>query len=402
MWLESMPAMRSMQNCGTGRVQSCAPSEGEPFVPFSIERNDIAHVHADVLVNAANEQLAPGGGVCGALFASAGFDRMNAACRAVGHCPTGAAVATPGFDLPCKWVVHAVGPVWRGGAHGEERQLRSCYQSIFAEVERLGAHSVAYPLISAGIFGYPKAEALRVAREETAAFLDRIDDDIRVTLVVFSRDVILAGGSLLTGLQEFIDDAYVESSPHARRRMEERETLPNWVLEDEELAPLPPVPSTQPSAPSSAYFAAALEQATFGAEPEHECGPESEPKSTDLDDLLNNLDKPFSTTLLALIDARGMTDVQVYKRANISRQLFAKIRANASYRPTKPTAVALALALELDYDQTQDLLSRAGLTLSHSSKFDVIIEFFIDRGVYDIFRVNEALFAYDQPLLGSM
>ena len=363
-------------------------------MPFSIERNDIARVHADVLVNAANEQLAPGGGVCGALFASAGFDRMNAACRAIGRCPTGGAVATPGFDLPCKWVVHAVGPVWRGGAHGEERQLRSCYQSVFAEVERLGAHSVAYPLISAGVFGYPKAEALRVAREETAAFLDRVSDDVQVTLVVFSRDVILAGGSLLADLQEFIDDAYVESSPHVRRRMEERESLPDWVLEDEELAPAPPVPPAQASASLSTYPAAALERATFGAEPE--------PKSADLADLLNNLDEPFSTTLLALIDARGMTDAQVYKRANISRQLFAKIRANASYRPTKPTAVALALALELDYDQTQDLLSRAGLTLSHSSKFDVIVEFFIDRGVYDIFRVNEALFAYDQPLLGSM
>ena len=377
-------------------------------MPFSIERNDIAHVHADVLVNAANERLTPGGGACGALFAAAGFDRMDAACRAIGHCPTGGAVATPGFDLPCRWVVHAVGPVWSGGAHGEEQQLRSCYRSIFAEVERLGAHSVAYPLISAGVFGYPQAEALRIAREETTEFLDRVDDDVRVTLVVFSRDVILAGGSLLADLQEFIDDAYVESSPHVRRRMEERDSLPDWVLEDEEMAPAPQVPSAQMSASLSAHPAAALERVSFGAEPEPEPEPDQESglvpetKSADLADLLDNLDEPFSTTLLALIDARGMTDAQVYKRANISRQLFAKIRANASYRPTKPTAVALALALELDYDQTQDLLSRAGLTLSHSSKFDVIIEFFIDRGVYDIFRVNEALFAYDQPLLGSM
>ena len=363
-------------------------------MPFSIERNDIAHVHADVLVNAANERLAPGGGVCGALFSAAGFDRMDAACRAIGQCPTGSAVTTPGFNLPCRWVVHAVGPAWRGGAHGEEQQLRSCYQSIFAEVERLGASSVAYPLISAGIYGYPQAEALRIAREETAAFLDRVDDDVRVTLVVFSRDVIRAGGSLLADLQEYIDDAYVEASPHIRRRMEERESLPDWVLEDEALSPTAPAPSAQMSAPSSPYTAAALECMSFGSEPQ------SQP--ADLADLLAHLDEPFSTTLLALIDARGMTDAQVYKRANISRQLFAKIRANAGYRPTKPTAVALALALELDYDQTQDLLSRAGLTLSRSSKFDVIIEFFIDRGVYDIFRVNEALFAYDQPLLGSM
>ena len=134
-------------------------------MPFSIVRNDISRMGADVLVNAANERLAPGGGVCGALYAAAGFDRMLEACRAIGGCPTGGAVTTPGFDLPCRWVVHAVGPVWGGGGHGEEALLRRCYQSVFAEVERLGAESVAFPLISAGIYGYPVAEALEVARE---------------------------------------------------------------------------------------------------------------------------------------------------------------------------------------------------------------------------------------------
>lgn len=129
-------------------------------MPFSIVRNDIAHVRADVLVNAANERLAAGGGVCGAIFEGAGASRMAAACAQIGHCPTGSAVTTPGFDLPCRWVVHAVGPVWRGGTHGERELLRNCYRSVFAEVARLGATSVAFPLISAGIFGYPVREAL--------------------------------------------------------------------------------------------------------------------------------------------------------------------------------------------------------------------------------------------------
>lgn len=344
-------------------------------MPFTIERNDIAKVHADVLVNAANEQLAPGGGVCGALFEGAGYQQMLAACRAIGRTPTGSAAVTPGFDLPCRWVVHAVGPVWRGGAHGEEQLLRESYRSTFAEVVRLGASSVAFPLISAGIYGYPIRDALRIAREETAAFLDE-HDDVRATLVVFTRDVIVQGGRHLADLRAYIDDTYVESSPHMRCRMDE---VPHMdasamVQMDAMVAP--------GRAPETVFAGAPRDK-------------------NELADLLDHLDEPFSTTLLALIDARGLTDAQVYKRANISRQLFAKIRSNPAYKPTKPTAVALGMALELTYDELQDLLARAGLTLSRSSKFDVIIEFFVMRGDYDIFDVNGALFAFDQPLLGS-
>lgn len=361
-------------------------------MPFSIVRDDIARVEADVLVNAANERLAPGGGVCGALFAGAGYDRMAEACARIGGCPTGRAVATPGFDLPCRWVVHAVGPVWRGGSHGERDALRSCYRSVFAEVERLGARSVAFPLISAGIYGYPPAEALAVAREETAAFLERAED-VQATLVVFSRDVIRAGAGLLDGLRAFIDDAYVEASPFRRRAPQEGAVL----LSDSQMPPLPapgipapdllapaPAASAEPPAPAAAASMASM----------------SAPR--DLADLLDHLDESFSTTLLALIDARGLTDAQVYKRANISRQLFSKIRSNPAYRPTKPTAVALGVALGLTLDELRDLLARAGFALSRSSRFDVIVEFYVARGVYDIFRINEALFAYDEQLLGSI
>lgn len=336
-------------------------------MPYAIVRNDIARVAADVLVNAANERLAPGSGVCGALFAGAGYEQMLAACQKIGYCPTGSAVVTPGFNLPCRWVVHAVGPVWRGGGCHEAELLHACYRSIFAEVVRLEAQSVAYPLISAGIYSFPIDRALAIAREETEAFLDR-HPDVEVTLVVFDRATIRAGGASFAELSSYIDDRYVEESPFTR------------FMSDG-------APSERP--------AAAAPQAVCGA-------PAVAPvESASLDDLLARLDEPFSTTLLALIDARGMTDVEVYKRANISRQLFAKIRAHADYRPKKPTAVALAVALRLNLDETQDLLARAGYTLSHASKFDIIVEYFIARGDYDLFTINEALFAYDQPLLGS-
>ncbi len=336
-------------------------------MPFGIIRDDIAHVRADVLVNAANERLAAGGGVCGAIFAGAGHERMSAACRALGGCPTGGAVTTPGFDLPCRWVVHAVGPIWRGGAHGERARLHVCYRSVFAEVERLGAASVAFPLISAGIFGYPVREALDVARDEAAAFLGRCPD-VEVTLVVFSSDVVAACVADADELRAFIGDEYVAASPfaHGRDRMADlRASLPDGDF------PVPAAPAAAAAAPD------------------------------DLADCLAHLDASFSQALLALIDERGLTDAQVYRRANISRQLFSKIRSHADYRPTKPTAVALAMALGLTLPETQELLAHAGLTLSRSSRFDVIVEFYLSRGVHDVMTVNEALFAYDQPLLGS-
>lgn len=341
-------------------------------MPFSIVRNDIAHVRADVLVNAANERLAAGGGVCGAIFDGAGASEMAAACAQIGRCPTGSAVTTPGFDLPCRWVVHAVGPIWRGGTHGERELLRSCYRSVFAEAARLGADSVAFPLISAGIFGYPVREALDVARAEASAFLDD-HPDVEVTLVVFTRDVVAQGVALLGELREYVDDAYVDGSPHLRDRSAEL-----WEL----CAPEP-----CPAAPPSAAPACAV--------------PGDLGMPDELAERLAHLDASFSEALLALIDERGLTDAQVYRRANLSRQLFSKIRSKPDYRPSKPTAVALALALDLTLPQTQELLAHAGLTLSRSSEFDVIVEFYLARGVHDVMTVNEALFAFDQPLLGS-
>lgn len=353
-------------------------------MPFLIVRDDIARVSADAIVNAANTRLQAGGGVCGALFAAAGAADMQAACDAIGGCPTGSAVSTPAFALDATWVIHAVGPIWRGGLSGEREALRSCYRSVFAEAERLGARSVAYPLISAGIYGFPVDEALAIAREETEAFL-RVHEDVAVTLVMFDRATVRAGGELFDEIDEYIDDEYVEASPHMRRRAE-RLAVEVW----DGAAPGGLADSAAPEAFAAAFGGEAVCAALSAAAPR------------ELDDLLSNLDASFSETLLALIDERGMADAEVYHRANLSRQLFSKIRSNRAYRPTKPTAVALAVALELDPRQTQDLLSRAGLALSRSSKFDVIVRFFLERGVHDVFRINEALFAYDQPLLGSM
>lgn len=378
-------------------------------MPFSIVRDDISRVHADVLVNAANVRLAPGGGVCGALFSAAGFDEMRAACEAIGGCATGDAVATPAFNLPARWCVHAVGPIWRGGRAHEEELLHRCYRSAFARAVELGARSVAFPLISAGIYGFPVERALAIAREEVAAFL-RHHDEVALMLVVFERAVVQMGNALVEQVQEYIDDEYVDSSSFMRRDMGELERELQWAedasaplsVEMAEPVALPEcLQEDDASIAAPRPFVAADIRMPGAAMP----GAPSRAGATldaEIAQLVSTLDAPFSTTLLALIDARGMTDAEVYHRANISRQLFSKIRGNESYRPSKQTVVALAIALELDMSATQDLLARAGFTLSKSSKFDVIVRFFIERGIYDLFQLNEVLFAYDLPLVGSV
>ena len=132
-------------------------------MPFEITRNDLTKMRVDAIVNAANTSLQMGGGVCGAIFGAAGAEKLQAACNPLAPIKTGEAVITPGFDLPAKYVIHAAGPVYRDGNHDEEAQLRSCYTNALDLANKNGCESVAFPLISSGIYGYPKDEALAVA-----------------------------------------------------------------------------------------------------------------------------------------------------------------------------------------------------------------------------------------------
>lgn len=343
-------------------------------MPLEIIRDDIVRVQADAVVNAANSSLAPGGGVCGAIFAAAGFEKMERACRAIGHCEVGQSVLTDGFDLPARYVIHTVGPVWRGGGGQEEVLLRSCYRSALHLAEQAGCKSIAFPLISAGIYGYPEAEAMNVAVSETGAFL--AEHEMQVTLVIFSRTAALLGEGLRGRLQSYIDDHYVDL--HTYSRGEQDWQYRAQQLLEQESACLPLSPMAAAAVPFS--------------------GGKKGKRS--LKDLLLHLDEPFSRMLLRLIDEKGMTDVEVYKRANMDRKLFSKIRREG-YNPSKQTVIALAVALRLNLDETKDLLGRAGYALSSSSKSDVIVEYFIEEGVYDIYAINEALFAFDQRLLGA-
>ena len=329
-------------------------------MPLMIVRNDITKMKVDAIVNAANETLLGGGGVDGCIHRAAG-PGLLAECRTLGGCMTGKAKITKAYHLPCNYVIHTVGPVWNGGKYGEREQLASCYRTSLALAKERGCETVAFPLISSGIFGYPKDQALRVAVDTISEFL--AENDMTVYIVIFDRAAYQIGNKLFADIAAYIDDHYVDTHTNLRRERARRKDV------------------------AESRMLTAYEDAPMAA--------------SGLDEALAHLDAGFSETLLKLIDRSGKKDVEVYKKANVDRKLFSKIRNNPDYKPSKPTAVAFAIALELNLDETRDLIARAGYALGPSSKFDVIIEYFITQRDYDIFRINEALFAFDQSLLGA-
>ena len=329
-------------------------------MPLIIVRNDITKMKVDAIVNAANETLLGGGGVDGCIHRAAGPELL-AECRTLGGCKTGDAKITGAYRLPCRYIIHTVGPVWNGGKYGEREQLASCYRTSLALAKERGCETVAFPLISSGIFGYPKDQALRVAVDTISEFL--AENDMTVYIVIFDRTAYQIGNKLFADIAAYIDDHYVDAHTDSHReRMRRMGVVESRMLTAYEDAPM-----------------------AVGR----------------LDEALAHLDTGFSETLLKLIDRSGKKDAEVYKKANVDRKLFSKIRNNPDYKPSKPTAVAFAIALELNLRETRDLIARAGYVLSPSSKFDVIIEYFIMQRDYDIFKINEALFAFDQSLLGA-
>ena len=338
-------------------------------MPLAIIRNDITKMAVDAIVNAAKESLLGGGGVDGCIHRAAGPELL-AECKTLGGCRTGDAKITKAYRLPCKYVIHTVGPVWQDGKQGEREKLASCYRTSLALAKEHGCETVAFPLISTGVYGYPKDQALRVAVDTIGQFL--MENDMTVYIVIFDRAAYQISGKLFADIAEYIDDHYVDQHGDSRR---ERLYRLKRLKREERLAC---EESAAPCAPMAVGAAGGS-----------------------LDDLLKDMDAGFSETLLTLIDRTGKKDSEIYKKANVDRKLFSKIRNNPDYKPSKATAIAFAIALELDLEETKDLIARAGFALSHSSKFDVIIEYFIQQKKYDIFAINEALFAFDQSLLGA-
>ena len=331
-------------------------------MPLQIVRNDITKMKVDAIVNAANESLLGGGGVDGCIHRAAGPELL-AECETLHGCETGSAKITKGYKLPCKYVIHAVGPRWYDGRHRERELLISCYRTSLMLAKEYGCESIAFPLISSGIFGYPKDQALKVAIDTISSFL--LENEMTVYIVIFDRKAYQISGKLFADIAEYIDDRYVDE--HADSCLDRLSRLRSLEADESVCAPSAPM----------------------------------EAKLLSLDDALGQIDESFSEMLLRKIDEKGMTDAQCYKKANIDRKLFSKIRSDKSYKPSKPTVIAFAIALELPLSEMKDMLMKAGFALSHSNKFDIIVEYFVEHGNYNVFEINEALFAFDQSLIGA-
>lgn len=343
-------------------------------MPFTIVRQDITKMNVDAIVNAANTELRMGGGVCGAIFKAAGAAQLQAACDELAPLKTGEAVITPGFNLPAKYVIHAAGPVYREwSVERSEQLLRAAYINSLKRAVENKCQRIAFPLISSGIYGYPRDEALQVAISAIHDFLD--DHELEIILVVYDKSAFTLSQELLGHVEDYLNEHYVDVEPRTRRPL----------LDVERIA------LAEAKAEADLHYDQLLEEKQSHAF--------LVPAS--IEQVIDDLDEPFSEMLLRLIDAKGMTDVAVYKRANLDRKLFSKIRSGKGYMPSKRTAIALAIALRLSLEETDDLLARAGYTLSRAVLFDVIVSYFIVHGKYDIFTINTVLFAYDQPLLGA-
>lgn len=331
-------------------------------MPLQIVRNDITAMHVEAIVNATNVKLTQGGGVCGAIFQAAGAMQLQEECDRIRQCDVGQAVITSGYSLPAKHIIHTVGPVWQDGKHEEQAYLRSCYISSLELAKSHNLKSIAFPLIAAGSFGYPKNEALVIAISAIGSFL--LKNDMDVFIVVYTKESFSLSKRLFNSISTYIDDNYVSSHLIASQNAEEER---RWSLDQIEVTN-----STMPA-----------------------------PAKADLKHAVNHVGETFTEMLLRLIDEKGYADPDIYQRANIDRRLFSKIRSNLHYKPSKNTALALAIALKLNLDQTADLLVRAGYALSPANRFDLIVQYFIKNDNYNIYEINKALYDFDESVLGG-
>lgn len=343
-------------------------------MPLELVRNDLVNMRVDAVVNAANSRLQQGGGVCGAIFAAADAPKLQKACDRIGGCGVGEAVLTKSYGLPAPYIIHTVGPLWQGGGSQEEKLLRACYTRSLELARRRRMKSVAFPLISAGTFGMPRELAMATAIAAIGEYL--MKEDMTVYLTLYDQAAYELGGKLYARISSFIDERTVQDSLAARRNTDSEMV---W---------------------QQAAMKKALEKR---ADRENVCVPQmaAPMMASSLENKLDRAGESFSERLLRMIDARGMSDPEVYKRANLDRKLFSKIRGSKNYQPGKNTVLALAIALRLDLKETEELLRHAGYALSPGSKADLIVEYFIEQGNYSIHEINEALFMFDQKLLGA-
>lgn len=329
-------------------------------MPLSIVRNDLVKMHVDVIVNSANPKPIIGAGVDERIHTCAG-EQLLQARLVIGDIACGEAKITDAYNLHAKYVIHTVGPIHTYN-HVYEL-LSNCYRNSLLLAKEYKCKSIAFPLISTGTYGVDKAKALQIAIQTIHEFL--LDNDMMVYLVVYDHQSYQLSEHLYNDVQSYIDENYVEENIYFNSRYESRRIEANFIDFKKEDVVCKAMPLRS------------------------------------LEDLIDEVDETFSEYLLRMIDYKGLKDPEVYKKANIDRRLFSKIRSNKHYQPSKSTALALAFALELNLDETKDMLIKAGYALSNSNKVDIIFKYFIEQNNYNIYELNEVLFKFTETTLGG-
>ncbi len=404
-------------------------------MPFKIVRNDIAKMQTEAIVNTASDVAMVGTGCDTAVYKAAGYDELLAYRREkIGFVPEGEVFLTPGFKLQAKYIIHAVSPFYVNGTEGEEQKLRSCYRKSLRLAKEHGVHSIAFPLISTGGFGYPKEEGMRIAVDEINAFL--LKNDMEVYLVVFSDNDTRLGEKIYPNLEEYIDRHYVQNrweeeygddlfrpAEMAEYAAEVEEIATEaaaeameYAAEDEEIAAVPEdyaardkgmVPGTVGAPPSDGTSPDALPGSDIGFEcpEENEChvSPEDFEKIFEsvLKGRVEHVSDTFSEYLMYLIRKKKMKNADVYKRAIVDKKIFSKIKNNVNYHPQKLTALCLCIGAKLNLDEATDLLARAGYALSPCDKTDIIFSFFIENEIYDMIELDIQLEEHGLPCIIS-
>ena len=353
-------------------------------MPFTIIRNDITAVSADAIVNTANPCPVIGAGTDSAIHAKAGAELLEAR-RKIGDIAPGCSAETPAYGLDAKYVLHTVSPAWVDGQHREAELLRQAYDSALLLADELGCRSVAFPLMAAGSYRFPKDLALRTAIDAFTAFLT--EHDMEIILVLFDLSAFRIAGTMFDGLKSYVDENYVSA------RNEKEYSFENISADFREecrfesrrgrteLPPAPAMPKMRPCAAAPRKNSASFRAVS--------------------DEILFPYAQTFSEKLRSYLMQHEGKDSAIYGDGAMSRQLFNKIINAKDYTPKKSTAIQLAIGLHLDLTQTQDLLQSAGYVLTHSDKRDVVVEYYIQKKIYKVVEIDIALEQYGLACLGK-
>ena len=334
-------------------------------MPIRVFRNDITLVKADAIVNSANPEPIIGGGAEAAIYEAADKKALLAERKKIGDINPGEVAYTPAFKLSAKYIIHTVGPIWRGGSQGEAVILSSCYEKSLELAEELGCKSIAFPFISTGTYGFPKDKAIEIAAASINRFLKY--HKMSVILVVLDKESFKISGKKFSDVASFIEANIVEEKLNKVYKSASGISRRNSLIEFRNL-----------------HF---MHQRNTDELPD------------DISELLKMSKASFSSRVQSMVQQRGLEPSDLYNKSGLlTKKIYSDMKTlGDNYRPKKGTAVAFCLALELDLPQTLELIGSAGWTLSDSKYIDLIIKWHIDKKDFNIRHINDTLNTYGYP-----